>query len=387
MIEAYADFHVHTGLARGRPVKMAASHQLTVAASLDWARRVKGLHVVGLVDAVCDPVLDEIRELCRAGRLTSVPGGGLLYDDALLVVLGSEIEIRISERGAAHFGCWMPSIEAAADFQQWLKTVQANTGLSSQVAKVDPAALAEEVHARDGLFVVHHIFTPFKGLLGSAVDRVADALPASAVDAVELGLSADADMADRLAELRALTFLSNSDAHSLRSIAREFNVLAVERLTFDEIRAALARSGGRGVRLHVGLYPPIGKYYRTRCRVCGEVVAGRPCACGTDAHVVQGVWDRIQHIADSELPMHPPWRAPYRYVTPVSLVPGVGPRTYEKLIRTFGGEAQMLVDPPSEQALAEVVGHALAARLERAFRGQLAISPGGAGRYGRLERT
>ena len=385
MIRAFADFHVHTGAANGRPVKMAASHQLTVAASLDWAIRVKGLHVVGLVDAVCDPVLEEIRGLCRAGHLAPIPGGGLMYQASLLVVLGAEVEIRVSDQGAAHFGCWLPTVEAAADFQMWLKTVQSNTGLSSQVARTEPTRLADEVHARNGVLVVHHAFTPFKGLLGSAATRVAEVMPLDVIDAVELGLSADADMADRLEEMREFTFLSNSDAHSLPSIAREFNVLALERLSFVEIQAALRRLDGRAVLANLGLYPPLGKYYRTRCRSCGAVVESRPCVCGTATGVVQGVWDRIEAIADHDSPVHPPWRAPYRYIVPISLIPGVGPRTYAKLLDAFGGEAQLLFDPPSEQALAEVVGAKLAARIAAAMNGRLAVSPGGAGRYGRIE--
>lgn len=385
MIRVFADFHIHTGAAKGRPVKMAASHQLTVAASLHWAARVKGLRVAGLIDAVCDPVLNEIRDLCRSGHLTPVSGGGLMYQASLLVVLGAEVEVRVSNHGAAHFGCWLPTVEAAADFQTWLKTVQSNTGLSSQVARVDPTRLADEVRARGGIFVVHHAFTPFKGLLGSAVARVAEVMPLEALDAVELGLSADADMADRLEEMRHCTLLSNSDAHSLSSIAREFNVLALNELSFEDIRHALHRRGGRSVVANLGLYPPLGKYYRTRCRSCGQVVTSESCGCGASRSVVQGVWDRIEALADQDMPVHPPWRAPYHYIVPLSLIPGVGPRTYVKLLEAFGGEAQLWFDPPSEPALAEVIGPKLAARVSAALNGRLSMSPGGAGHYGRVE--
>ncbi|WP_206831065.1 endonuclease Q family protein [Alicyclobacillus fructus] len=383
-MEVFADFHVHTGAAKGRPVKMAASHQLTVAAALDWAVRVKGLDVLGLVDAVCDPVLEELRALWQAGDLAPVSGGGLMYRDALLVVLGAEVEIRISTEGAAHFGCWLPSLEAAADFQRWLKTVQRNTALSSQVARTDPVRLADEVHQRSGILVVHHAFTPFKGLLGCATARIADVMPLDAIDALELGLSADADMADRLIEMSQLTFLSNSDAHSLPSIAREFNVLAVEQRSFAEIRQALHGRAGRRIVANLGLYPPVGKYYRSRCRACGAVVASGRCPCGSPRGVVQGVWDRIQAIADFDVPVHPSWRAPYRYILPMHHVPGVGPSTYAKLLDAFGGEVRLLYHPPSEIQLAEVVGEKLAARIAAALDGRLTISPGGAGRYGRV---
>ena len=39
------------------------------------------------------------------------------------------------------------------------------------------------------------------------------------IDAIELGLSSDTNMADGIAELHSYSFLSNSDAHSLGKIA------------------------------------------------------------------------------------------------------------------------------------------------------------------------
>ena len=54
---------------------------------------------------------------------------------------------------------------------------------------------------------------------------------------IELGLSADTDYADRIAELSSRTFLSNSDAHSPRSnkLAREFNQMEMENLSYQDL--------------------------------------------------------------------------------------------------------------------------------------------------------
>jgi len=55
---------------------------------------------------------------------------------------------------------------------------------------------------------------------------------ANSIHFIELGLSADTDYADRIAELARRTFLSNSDAHSPRcnKLAREFNQMELKEL-------------------------------------------------------------------------------------------------------------------------------------------------------------
>ena len=60
---------------------------------------------------------------------------------------------------------------------------------------------------------------------------------------IELGLSADTDYADRIAELSSRTFLSNSDAHSPRSnkLAREFNQMELDNFSYQELILAIKR--------------------------------------------------------------------------------------------------------------------------------------------------
>ncbi|MHA1647928.1 MAG: hypothetical protein ACTSVL_10180, partial [Promethearchaeota archaeon] len=87
---------------------------------------------------------------------------------------------------------------------------------------------------------------------------------------LELGLSADTNLADRMECLQDVTFLSNSDAHSegFQSLGREFNRMALESPTFDEIKKACLRRGSRKVSLNVGLDPRLGKYNIMFCSKC-----------------------------------------------------------------------------------------------------------------------
>lgn len=380
-----ADFHIHIGRALGKPVKIAAGSKLTLENLLHHAAFVKGLDVVTVIDGVCDNVLIEVKNLVDSGDLTTLPGGGLLYRDRLLVLLGSEVELSGPTKGAAHFGCWFPDWESAADFNAWLKTVQKNTQLSSQRARTDAETLLRETHERDGLLIIHHAFTPFKGLLGNCVDRIGDFLDVSHVDAIELGLSSNTDMADRLSELSELTFLSNSDAHGLDNIAREFNQIKMKEPSFAEVRRVLRRTDGRRVTANHGLHPQHGKYFRTRCRRCDEVISEdkAACACGDSRKHVHGVWDRLLTISDLDEPRHPHHRPPYFHQVPLRDIPGVGKRAYAKLIESYGTELAV-IERASEPELVDLLGNQVGQNVANALQGDVVWKVGGAGTYGKL---
>jgi uncharacterized protein (TIGR00375 family) len=380
----YCDFHIHIGRSRGKPVKMAAAPSLTLHHLLAHASMKKGLDIVTVIDGVCTGVQQDVTEAIQQGILVSQPGGGYRYKDQLTVLLGAEVEVGGPFGGAAHFGCWFGDIESARDFSEWLRTVQKNVSLSSQRARTDAGTLAREVHQRGGVFVVHHAFTPHKGLYGNCVRRLSDMLDPSAVDAVELGLSADTDMADCVGELSSYTFLSNSDAHSLDKIAREYNALALHRPTFAEVKMALRRQHQRRVTANYGLDPRLGKYHRTYCKDCGLFWAEKAtqCVCGSTRHVM-GVYDRLVEIRDWDEPRHPPHRPPYVHQVPLEFVPGLGPKLRDRLLRAFPSEMYVLHKATREE-LANVVGERLAERIDNARRGRLRFHSGGGGVYGKL---
>lgn len=381
------DFHIHIGQALLKPVKITASKRLTLKNVLFHALHIKGLQVITIIDGACDHVMTEVRQAVDAKLLEPVDNGGWLYEKKLLVLLGAEVEIFDKHRkGAAHFGCWFGDKASLNDFHSWLKTVQSNTTLSSQMARINADTLIAQTKARNGIFVVHHAFTPFRGVLGACVDRLSDCFSEpSLIDALELGLSADSDMADRVADLSNYTFLSNSDAHSLRSIAREFNLLRMEELSMHEVRMALGRQNGRYVKMNCGLHPGHGKYYRTRCRVCGEVMTttSSVCSCGDAKGHIYGVLDRISDIADYSVPKHPVHRPVYRHRVPLIDIPGVGPKNYQRLLDYYGSELNAEAFA-SEVELRNIFGHKLSTSIVNALHSKGTWVEGGGGRYGKL---
>jgi uncharacterized protein (TIGR00375 family) len=220
---------------------------------------------------------------------------------------------------------------------------------------------------------------------------------------LELGLSADTSMADRIAELSEVTFLSCSDAHSPwpDKLGREFNRLELAEPTYGEIVKAINRENGRRISLNVGFDPRLGKYHRSACSRCfkqfeldqAKTLRWRCDKCG--GWIKKGVWDRVNELATYPEPRHPPHRPPYLRIAPLTevLALALGQQDshapdvqsmWEGLVTRFGSEIQVLIDSTVEE-LSEAAGAKVAA-VVKAFRdGSLKVVPGGGGRYGHLE--
>ena len=72
--------------------------------------------------------------------------------------------------------------------------------------------------------------------------------------------------------LEGKTFVTNSDAHSLPKIAREYNKMLVDDISFKEVVKALKNEEGRKVVANYGLDPKLGKYHRTHCDNCEKTI-------------------------------------------------------------------------------------------------------------------
>jgi uncharacterized protein (TIGR00375 family) len=216
---------------------------------------------------------------------------------------------------------------------------------------------------------------------------------------LELGLSADTSYADRIEELKCLTYLSNSDAHSpyVNKLAREFNRFEMEDISFDELKMAIIREKGRKPVLNVGMPPDEGKYNESACIRCfrhytirESVMKSWKCSCG--ARIKKGVKDRVNELASFDKPHYPDHRPPYIHIIPLSEIIakalGIGPNTkgvqgiWNRLIDKYGSEVAVLIDADiSNSGLDTRVISAIIAFRE----GNVKVHPGGGGQYGRVE--
>ena len=390
--EYYCDMHIHIGRTEsGQAVKISGSRNLTFENIAEEAAVRKGIEMIGIIDCHSPSVQEDILSCLDSGRMKEIKGGGIAYKNTV-ILLGSEIEIKVQGGGAAHVLVYFRTLPEMQDFTRWMSRHMKNVQLSSQRIYVEPAELQREVVRRGGLFIPAHIFTPHKGLYGSMTDCIGKVLDPNSIVAVELGLSADTIMASHVSELDNYSFLTNSDAHSLGKIGREYNRIAMASPSYDEFAMALRQEDGRRITANYGLDPRLGKYHRTYCSSCSSILdeeaivsSSERCPYCGSLKTVQGVFDRIMSFADRKEPIVSEGRPPYYYQVPLEFIPGLGKAAMTRLLEAFGTEMAIL-HRVSESELAAVAGEALARSIASARNGSLELSSGGGGTYGKVVR-
>lgn len=385
MKKYYVDLHIHIGRTRtGKPVKITGAKSLTFTNIIEHARHEKGLNMVGIIDSHSPEVILEMESLIQDGQLFEHPDGGLVFGE-LTIIPGSELEIYDEGTGGPiHLLVFFPNLSIMRDFSNWLSGHLKNIQLSSQRVYVTGKELQKKVKEMGGLFIPAHVFTPFKSLYGKGVKQsLAEVLDPSLIDGVELGLSSDTMMADQLKELHHYTFVTNSDAHSLAKIAREYQVVAMEEPTFTELQKALRGEDGRKVIANYGLDPLLGKYHKTVCAKCLNPLHrdDQICSlCGSNK-IIKGVADRILELKTAE--HSPGGRPPYVHQVPLEFIPGLGPKLLEKLVNHFGSEMAILHEVPYS-ALSGIVPSKIADLIMKAREGKVTLAAGGGGKYGKI---
>lgn len=388
----YADLHVHIGRnGRGKPVKITASPDLVLHKVVEYAWQRKGLDLVGVIDCACTGVLQDLRQLVDRGHLLELPEGGLRHRDQITLIAGAEVEAVEPDGGVSHHLCYFPFLKNLSEFSTVMTRYITNMELSSQRCGLPARELMAVVQACGGVLVPAHAFTPHKSVYGNATDRLVDLFAEQFADipALELGLSATAELADRLPELSDMTFLTNSDAHSLERIAREYTVLRLAAPNYKELLLAWRRQLGRRVEANYGVDPALGRYHRSFCLLCNRpfplahpVLACPECGASQRKDFVRGVFDRILQLSDSP-PNIPEHRPPYHLQVPLNQQPGLGKRRLDQLIAAFGNEMNVIHQATLQQ-LVPLVGYPLAEQIIAARQGQVTMESGAGGRYGKL---
>ena len=394
MYEIFADLHVHIGRSEnGKPIKITAARSLNFANIAKECAERKGINVVGIIDCASPYVIEDIENFLKTGDAYELKDGGIIYKDKVCILLGSEVETseegRNGKKGAAHNICFFPHLADIKGFSNELSHHLKNITLSTQRSDLSGYDLIDMVERYHGILIPAHIFTPHKSYYGNCTDRLQNIFKEKydKIFAVELGLSSDTYLADMISELENKTFVTNSDAHSLPKIAREYNKMQVEDISFKEIVKALKNEDGRKVISNYGLDPKLGKYHRTYCDDCEKAIETKEpvdiCPYCGGKNVTFGVFDRIELIRDKQESKSPENRPPYVYQIPLGFIPGVGGKTITKLLDTFDTEMNIL-HKLSKDDIEAVVGEKIADTIERARNGECKVQSGGGGNYGKV---
>lgn len=397
MYEIFADLHVHIGRSKSnKPIKITAARSLNFENIAKECVEKKGINVVGVIDCASPYVIEDIEEFLKNGDAYEIKDGGIIYKDKVCILLGSEIETsEINDNGktgSAHSICFFPTLKDIKGFSKEMSTHISNITLSSQRADISAYYLIDIVEKYNGVLIPAHVFTPHKSFYGNCTDRLEKIFKEkfNKIFAVELGLSSDTYLADEISELETRTFLTNSDAHSLPKIAREYNKMLVEDISFKEIMKAIKNEDGRKVLCNYGLDPKLGKYHRTYCEVCNKNIPGdapiTTCPDCDSRNITMGVFDRIEIIKDKKETKSPKNRPPYVYQVPLTFIPGLGGKTIDKLLNHFDTEMNILHKLTVDD-IEQAVGEKIARNIVLAREGKLGIQAGGGGVYGKVVKS
>ncbi len=376
------DLHIHS------KYSTAVSQDMDLPEIAREATR-KGVKIVGTGDCLFPRWLDAIKALPENDGLFTL--GDMLF----------ALTVEVEDSHRVHHLILLPDIS---------KTEELREGFSPRSTSLDSdgrprlhmngAEIADLVIEADGLIGPSHAFTPWTGIFAYYKSlRECYQEKADGIRFIELGLSADTDYADRIEELSGRTFLSNSDAHSPRSnkLAREFNQMEMEALSYQDLCRAIKREHGRQPTLNVGFYPEEGKYNRTACTRCyrqytamqKDELMGRCPVCG--GRIKLGVRDRVDLLANYPEPRHPDHRPPYLHLIPLAEIIAMALRLKSAQTSTVQKRWNELTTGRTE---IEVLVEADLAKLEAepkiieaidAFRkGLVEVVPGGGGKYGEV---
>ncbi|VVB99215.1 Uncharacterised protein [uncultured archaeon] len=390
MKELDADLHCHGRYAGG----VSRNMEIPVLAEQS---RLKGLGLLATGDIIHG------EWLLHAKRTLEEESNGVYRDREAKChfILGGEIE----DDKRIHHLYYLPSLEKAGELREKVKGLGALdcSMCGRPKLRINAEKFAEFVHDLGGIFGPAHSFTPYTGIyahfdsLKEAYGKMHEHL-----SFIELGLSADTNMADTMKENHSYSFLSSSDAHSPwpNRIGREFNRIKMKEPGFKALKLALESRDeeGKTITLNAGLNPREGKYHCTACESCfakysaeqAEQLKWKCLKCR--GNIKRGVRDRITMLSDTEEGKHPGFRPPYLHLLPlaeiIQLAEGAKSTNTKKVqskwiefVEKFGNEINALVDT-DEAELAEVDTN-VAKHIASFRKGLVLYIPGGGGNYGK----
>ena len=411
-----ADLHIHS------KYSAATSPRMDLPTLAREAAR-KGIQLLGTGDCLHPKWLSGIKELEEQDGVFSFKGTAEATAEVTAEATKTRtkfvLTVEVEDERRVHHLLLLPCVAKAEELYEAFRKHSADIDSDGRPSlRMSGQEIAERARDAEALVGPCHAFTPWTALYAyhnSLRECYGDlaAVGAGGISFVELGLSADSSYADRISELRGLTFLTNSDAHSPYPIrlAREFNRFQVEAVSFEELKAAILRRGGRKPVLNVGFPPAEGKYNESACSRCykhfslTEARARRWRCSECGGRIKKGVRDRVSELADYNAggtrTTHPEHRPPYLHLIPLAEIIGLAlqksasskvvTKMWESLLAAFGTEVIVLVDASVEdlEAALTTTTTTLDARVleaVKAFRaGEIRVIPGGGGKYGVIE--
>lgn len=374
----YADLHVHGKYSMATSKNMQPDIMATES-------QKKGLDLIATGDALHSKWLELLEQ-----SLLEVDDAGIYRTECSDTAFITTTEVEDSQR--IHHLMIIPSLEVAWQMRDEFAVKNMDADGRPKL-RMNSDEIMDIAHSYNCIIGPAHIFTPWTGIFKSYdnIEECYDGKP----DFVELGLSSDTQMADKISQLHEYTFLTNSDSHSPwpHRMGREFNKIKIGNLSYKSIKKAIKNNN---IEENYGINPQMGKYHETGCVRCYRIhdieEARRnnmKCSCG--GQIKMGVSSRIDELAtpDAEVPERPH----YQYLLPlaqlISTAKDKGITTkyvqsrYDAITAKYDNEIEVLLNVPLSE-IAEI--DKKLARIIASYReNKLEIVPGRAGQYGRVK--
>jgi uncharacterized protein (TIGR00375 family) len=402
-----ADFHVHSKFSR------ATSPEMSPEGLWRWSQ-LKGIKVIGTGDFThpgwlselqgkLEPAAEGLFALKKKFRTDNVPES---CKTDISFVLSAEISCiyrKNDKTRKVHCIVIAPAFADALRINKRLSSIGNLSADGRPILGLDAKELLRIVirESPEAMLIPAHVWTPHFSVFGavSGFDSLEECFEELTphIHALETGLSSDPAMNWRLSALDNITLVSNSDAHSLRKLGREANMLDTE-ISYAAISSALKTKNGFAGTIE--FYPEEGKYHADGHRSCGVCMSPEETiqhnylcpVCGKKVTV--GVLHRVAKLADREDGFRPEGCPGYRSIIPLEEIiaetvrVGVNSKAVEKvytqLLEDHGNEFRILLEVPAED-----IGGAgfpqVAEAISRMRENRIYIAPGYDGEFGKVK--
>jgi uncharacterized protein (TIGR00375 family) len=411
------DFHIHSRYSR------ACSKALTLPNISRWCS-AKGIDIVATGDYTHPAWISDIErqlEETEQGlyrvkpehvKLADLDGANAapraLGGRPVRFVLSTELSCIYKKGGATrrlHLVLMMPSVDAVKRFNRNLEMRGYNLRADGRpILGLDAKELLKlALEVDDRAFMIPaHAWTPWFSVFGSksGFDSLEECFEEMTphIRAIETGLSSDPPMNWSVGGLDDIVLVSHSDAHGLRNLGREANVMEFDAPSYDRIIEAMSSPKAEAMKATIEFFPEEGKYHADGCRECAftcepketDRLGGRCPKCSKP--ITRGVLGRVHALAARKPGRGDLVRKPYYSVMPleelIADVIGVGKASkavdslYRRLIESIGPEFDILID--TAPAAAARVDARIAAALGQLRRGEVRLEPGYDGVFGKV---
>lgn len=397
------DWHIHSKYSR------ACSKQLELPTIADWCVR-KGIDVVATGDWTHPEWFKHIKEhLVEERQGIYRLGSQKTKTEFMLVQEVSQIYKKNDKARRIHNLIFSPSIETCEKVIAMMNDRKFNLKADGRpILGIDSEELYKRLKEIDEKIIVipAHVWTPWFAIFGSksGFDAIEECFGSMApyIYAIETGLSSNPEMNWQLSGLDQVVMISNSDAHSPRNLGREANVFEFDvPPTYDDFVNVLKTQDANHFKYTIEFYSEEGKYHFDGCAACGfssdpiqsKKLGDRCPKCKRP--MTLGVHHRVEQLKDREAASVSARKIPFKSIVPlaeiIAEVFGVKStqstkvdQEYMRLTDTIANEFSLLLDVPIEKIAKQALNPNLAIAIERMRRGEVRVTPGYDGIYGKV---